>query len=175
MIECGTQMSIIIGALGLDKLTFWRSWPKSLLHYVGIQKAVSIIAIIVILSHFCTWYCLPDIIKCTNVTGILYFCMHFILIKTHGSESGGQEGTKHTPNKKKRNHYWSHLHDRTVSQFLKILYHILKSAWRNLRLTKGFTLHITGIKPLYWYYTPHKVSEQFVQLLIDQVDIIHTL
>jgi len=59
------------------------------------------------------------------------------------------------------------LHDRMVLQFSKTLSHILKSAWRNLRLTKGFTLHITGIKPLCWYYTPHEVSEQFVQLLVD--------
>jgi len=69
----------------------------------------------------------------------------------------------------------SHLHDRTVFQFSKILCHILKSAWGNLGLTKGFTLHITGIKPLCWYYTPHEVSEQFVQLLVDRVDVTHTL
>jgi len=31
-------------------------------------------------------------------------------------------------------------------------YVILKSTWQNLRLTKRFTLHITGIKPLCWYY-----------------------
>jgi len=60
-------------------------------------------------------------------------------------------------------------------QFSKILCHILKSAWQNLRLTKGFTLHITGIKPLCWCYTPHEVSEQFVQLLVDRVDNAHTL
>ena len=69
----------------------------------------------------------------------------------------------------------SHLHDGTVSQFSKVLYHVLKSAWQNLRLTKGFTLHITGIKPLCWYYTPHEVSDQFMQLLVDQVDVAHTL
>jgi len=41
--------------------------------------------------------------------------------------------------------------------------------------THEFTLHITGIKPLCWYYTPHDVSEQFVQLFVDRVDIAHTL
>ena len=49
----------------------------------------------------------------------------------------------------------SHLHDGTVLQFSKILCHSLKSAWQNLRLTKGFTRHITDIKR---YYTPHEVS-----------------
>jgi len=52
--------------------------------------------------------------------------------KTHGSESRGLEGTKRTPNQKKNaTTTVSHLHDGTVSQFLK-------SAWRNLRLTKRF-------------------------------------
>jgi len=41
--------------------------------------------------------------------------------------------------------------------------------------SQGFTLHITDIKPLCWYYTPHKVSEQFAQLLVDQVEVAHTL
>jgi len=45
----------------------------------------------------------------------------------------------------------------------------------NLRLMKRFTLHITDIKPLCWYYTPHKVSEQFVQLLVDRDNVAHTL
>jgi len=97
------------------------------------------------------------------------------VIKTHGSESGGQEGIKRTPNQKNVITTVSHLHDRTVLQFSKILCHILKSAWQNLRLMKRFTLHITGIKPLFWYYTPHEVSEQFVQLLVGQVDIAQTL
>jgi len=83
----------------------------------------------------------------------------------------GQEGTKRTPNQKNVTTTVSHLHDGTVLQFSKILHHILKSAWRNLRLTKKFTLHITGIKPLCWYYTPQEVSEQFVQSLVDRVDV----
>jgi len=57
----------------------------------------------------------------------------------------------------------------------KILRHILKSAWRNLRLTNRFTLHITDIKPLCWYYALHEVSEQFVQSIVDRVDVAHTL
>ena len=69
----------------------------------------------------------------------------------------------------------SHLHDRMVLQFSKILHHILKSTWQNLRLTKGFTLHITGIKSMCSYYSLQEVSEQFVQLLVDRVDVTHTL
>jgi len=79
------------------------------------------------------------------------------------------------PTKKNTTTTMRHLHDGTVSQFPKILHHILKSAWRNLRLTKRITLHITGIKPLCWYYIPHKVSEQFVQLPADRIDVVHTL
>ena len=81
-------------------------------------------------------------------------------IKTYSSELRGQEGTKCTPNQKNATTTVSHLHD-------KMVHHILKSAWQNLRLMKGFTLHITGIKPLCWYYAPHEVSELFVQLFVD--------
>ena len=40
---------------------------------------------------------------------------------------------------------------------------------------KGFALHITGIKPLCWYYTPHEALDWFVQLLVDQGNVAHTL
>ena len=32
-----------------------------------------------------------------------------------------------------------------------------------------------GIKTLHCYYTPHEVTDQFVQLLVDRVDVVHTL
>jgi len=48
-------------------------------------------------------------------------------IKTHSSELRGQEGTKRTPNQKNVTTTVSHLHDGTVSQFSKILRHILKA------------------------------------------------
>ena len=62
------------------------------------------------------------------------------------SRSQGQEGTKCMPNQKKM---WPLLWQ--FCNFQKY-YHILKSAWRILKLTKRFTLHITGIKPLCWFF-----------------------
>jgi len=82
-----------------------------------------------------------------------YSTPSLIHIKTHGSESRGQEGTKHTPNQKMRPLLWViYVHDGTVLQFSKILHHILKSAWRNLRLTKihpSYHRHKTFVLVLY--------------------------
>ena len=64
----------------------------------------------------------------------------------------------------------SHLYDRMVSQFLKIC-HVLKSTWQNLRLTKGFILHITDIKLMCWYYTPHKVLDQWWNCLLMELTL----
>ena len=58
-----------------------------------------------------------------------------------------QEGTKRMPIQYNLTTTVSHLHNETVLQFQKcygtVLY-VLKSSRGNLRLMKGFTLHVTG-------------------------------
>jgi len=73
------------------------------------------------------------------------------------------------PTKKNATTTVSHLHDGTVSQFSKILHHILGKI-SDSRKDSPFIS-----QPLCWYYTPHEISEQFVQSLVDRVDIAHTL
>jgi len=78
------------------------------------------------------------------------------------------------PNQKYATTTVSHLHDGTVSQFSKNI-----TSYFKIRMAKSQKIHPSyhrhKIKPLCWYYTPHEVSEKFVQLLVDRVDVAHTL
>ena len=58
-----------------------------------------------------------------NLRKKLFFCLNLLITtKIHGSESQGQEGKKCTPKQKKNvTTTVSHLHDRIVSQFSKLL------------------------------------------------------
>ena len=71
------------------------------------------------------------------------------IIKTHGSESRDQEGTKRTPNQKNATTTVSLLHDRTVLQFSKILHHYFKIHKVKSQTHEGFTLHKTFVSVLY--------------------------
>jgi len=79
----------------------------------------------------------------------------FLQIKTRGSESRDQEGTKRTPNQKNVTTTVSHLHDGMVSLFTKITYDMsyfkicMTKSQTHERIHPSFHRHKTFVLVLY--------------------------